>query len=264
MRSVLFNLGPLSFSTIGFFSMLAFLSSAFIFWRKTKEEHYDQQQAFDAFLLASLVGLVIGRIIFVMINFKQLGLSIWNWIDVVANPGSSAMFGLLGASIYLYKYAKRQKWDVFELLDFWFLAVAGGLVLNQIGSFVAGIGFGYQTNLPWGMIFPGVFEKYHPVQLYGAIFYVAVYLYLNWAEFNYRTFSWYRFGKKTAQTGFLTGIFIIASGAFLALIQLVKPAWYMMAGINFDLIFALCLIVFGAIFIYVKSSRRFLFWNKKH
>ena len=62
MYPTLFQLGPVIVRTSSLFSLLAFLATAFIFWKKTKEEHYHQDQAFDAFLLASIAGLVVGRV----------------------------------------------------------------------------------------------------------------------------------------------------------------------------------------------------------
>jgi len=50
MHPTLINLGPVAISSnsILFFG---FLTTAFVYWRKTREEHYDQDQAFDAFYL---------------------------------------------------------------------------------------------------------------------------------------------------------------------------------------------------------------------
>ncbi|MBU0578441.1 prolipoprotein diacylglyceryl transferase [Patescibacteria group bacterium] len=264
MYPTLFQLGPMMISTKSIFIALAFLTSAFVFWRKTREEHYHQDQAFDAFLLASIAGLIMGRIGFVLFHLSELGNNLWFWIDVVGHPGSSVFIGLLSASLYLYRYADKQKWDKFEVLDFWFLAVSAGMVLKQIGDFFAGVSFGYQTNLPWGMVFPGVFDKYHPAQIYSALFFLALYSYLYWAEYNYRTFFWYRSGKKTAQTGFLSCIFMITLGGFMTLMQLVKPPQLVWGGINFDLVLYLVMFVLGGILLYLKSGRSFKFLKKNN
>lgn len=257
MHPVLFQFGPVAFSAKSIFSALAFLTSAFVFWRKTREEHYHQDQAFDAFLLASVTGLLMGRVGFVLSHLSELGSNLWFWIDVVGHPGSSVFVGLLGASFYLYRYAGKQKWDRFEVLDFWFLAVTAGMVLKQVGNFFTGVGFGYQTNLPWGMVFPGVFNKHHPVQIYLILFFLALYSYLYWAEYHYRTFFWYRSGKKTAQTGFLTCVFMIAVGGFMTAIQLVKPPQLVWVGVNFDLVLYLVMLIAGGILFYLKSGRSF-------
>ncbi|MBU0576192.1 prolipoprotein diacylglyceryl transferase [Patescibacteria group bacterium] len=264
MYPTLLQFGSIAISTKSVFVVLAFLVTAFVFWRKTREEHYLQDQAFDAFLLTSMVGLVMGRVGFVIQHLSEFGFNLWHWLDVVNHPGSSISIGLLGASLYLYRYAGKQKWDQFEVLDYWFLAVAAGMVLRQIGNFFAGVGFGYQTNLPWGMVFPGVFTKYHPVQLYSTLFFLALYIYLSWAEYNYRTFVWYKAGKKTAQTGFLSCVFMIAVGGFMSLMQFIKPPQLVWKGINFDLLLYLLLLVGGGIIVYLKSGRSFKLFGKNN
>jgi phosphatidylglycerol---prolipoprotein diacylglyceryl transferase len=264
MYPTLFQLGPVIVRTSSLFSLLAFLATAFIFWKKTKEEHYHQDQAFDAFLLASIAGLVVGRVGFMLLHLGELGRNLWNWFDVVGHPGSSVLFGLLGASYYLYRYAKKQKWDQLEVLDFWFLSITVGMVFIQLGTFFAGTGFGFETQLPWGMVFPGVFAKHHPVQLYSALFYLILYIYLYWAEYNYRTFIWYKAGKKTAQTGFLTCVFLMATSGFMLLMQLVKPAQYMINQINIDVIIYGVMFVGSSVMLYLKSGRSINLRNKKN
>ena len=263
MYPTLINLGSFAISTNGLFTFLAFLTTAFVYWRKTREEHYHQDQAFDAFLLASIVGLVAGRLGFMLFNFEELGKNLWNWFDVVNHPGSMGLFGFVGASLYLYRYAGKKKWDQFEVLDFWFLAISAGLVLKQLGAFFAGIGFGYETQLPWGMVFPGVFAKYHPAQLYTALFYLGLYIYLYWAEYNYRNFLWYRAGKKTARTGFLSCVFFIATGLFMLLLLLVKPAQLVIGQLSLDYLVYGTMSLIGGVMLYLKSGRLISLKSKK-
>lgn len=255
MYPTLISFGNFSITTQSVFNLLAFLTTAFVYWRKTREEHYQQDQAFDALIISSVVGLIVGRIGFMVINFGKVGQSLWNWFNVIDHPGSLELFGLLGASLYLYRFAGKKKWDQFEVLDFWLLAVSAGMVLKQLGSFFAGTGFGYETNLPWGMVFPGVFAKYHPVQLYMAIFFLGLYIYLYSVEYKYRTFLWYRAGKKTAQTGFLTCIFLIATGLFMLLLQLVKPAQLVVNQWRLDYFVYGFVFLFGTGLLYKKSGR---------
>lgn len=256
IKPILVDFGPVALKTLSLFNFLAFLTAAFIYWRKTREEHYSEIQAFDAFLLSSLVGLLSGRLGFVLLNWEQFKQNLWSIVDIVNLPGSMEIFALLGAGLYLYRLAKRQKWDAFEILDFWVLAVSGGMVLRQIGSFLAGVGFGIETDLPWGVVFPGVFAKHHPTQLYQALFFVILYSYLFWAEYNYRTFEWYRSGKKTAQTGFLTSIFLLSAGVIFSLLQWLKPASLVIGGWELDYALYLGLALWGGSLLYLRSGRK--------
>lgn len=255
MWPVLFSFGSIELKTKSLFFTLAFLTTGFVFWKKTKEEHYQPEQAFDAFLLSALIGLASGRVGFIILHWQQLGFNLWHWLDIFGRSGYWLDLGLLGAALFLWRQAKKQKWDVFEVLDFWFLALSAGLVLQSLGNFTAGTGFGFETNLPWGMVFPGVFVKHHPVQLYLALFYLGLYIYLYWAEYHYRTFAWYRAGKKTAQTGFLTSVFLMANGLITLLLRLVRPAQVMLMGVGLDWLLGLILFGWGLVLLLQRSGR---------
>lgn len=259
----LFRIGSVIIATKSIFLVVAFLTTAFMFWRKSREEHYHEEQVFDAFLLSVLVGLLAARIGYVVLFFDEFSSQIWRAFDVVSKPGSVFEVGLLGATLYLFRFAKHKKWDAFEVLDFWFLSVAVGMVLVHIGNFFAGTGFGHPTSLPWGMIFPGVFERTHPLQLYTALFYIALGGYLSWAEYNYRTFTWYRAGKKTAQTGFLTSVFLIAVGLYSLITLPIRPKFYAWGQVPIDIIVGAAVLIVGLLLLYSRSGRTVFFWQKK-
>lgn len=255
MLPILFRLGPLVLETRQLFILLGFLITAFVFWRKAREEHYHEEQVFDAFLLATVVGVVAGRLGFIIWHAQEFGWKVWQWVDAVQFPGSVFLIGIVSATLYLFWYAVQRKWDAFEMLDFWFTAFAAGMVFRNIGNFFAGIDFGVATNLPWGVIFPGVFETHHPTQLYAAVVFVGLFWYLSWVEYRYRTFNWYRAGKKTAQTGYLTGVFLIVAGILLTLLSLIKPAQLLLGPVSVDLVIYGSMALFGVMLLLTRSGR---------
>jgi phosphatidylglycerol---prolipoprotein diacylglyceryl transferase len=259
----LFRIGSVVIATKSIFLVLAFLTTAFMFWRKAREEHYHEEQVFDAFLLSVLVGMVMGRVGFVLFHIEEFSTQIWRAFDIVGRPGSVFEVGLIAATLYLFRFARQKKWDAFEVLDFWFLSVAVGMVLIHIGNFFAGVGFGYETSLPWGVVFPGVFQKHHPLQIYTALFFTGLGVYLSWAEYHYRTFTWYRAGKKTAQTGFLTSVFMIAVGAYFLATLFIRPKLYIWGQIPADIITAMSVLIIGLLLLYNRSGRTVFFWHKK-
>jgi prolipoprotein diacylglyceryltransferase len=255
MFPALFSYGPFELRTLSIFMVLAFVSTAFIFWRKGREEHYGEGEFFDGFILASLAGFVTGRIGFILLNYDRFGMSILKWIDVFMYPGVSGSIGLAVATFYLYRFAKQNKWDIFEVLDFWVLSLMSGLTLSHIGLFFDGTAVGLPTTLPVGMIFTGLVEPHHPVQLYSAVFFLLLGIYLNRVEYRYRTFEWYRFGKKTAQTGFIVSIFLIAVSFYYFLLSWVKLPVFAVGGIDLDRILALVGFVSGIVLLYIRSGR---------
>lgn len=261
MFPVIVSIGPFVLRTLTVFAVLAFVVAAFLFWRKGREEHYDESELFDGFLLATIIGTIGARIGFIVINFNEFGFQVLNWLNIVSYPGFNLFIGLLISGLYMYHYARKHKWDEFEITDFWVTAVCFGLAVMWLGIFFDGTSFGYATALPWGLIFPGVFEKHHPVQLYFFAFFTVLALYLSWAEYHYRTFMWFRAGKNTAQTGFLTSIFIIFVGLFSLLMVIVRPVQLKVFGVGLDIPIYAFLVVFGIGLLIHRSGRSLIPWG---
>lgn len=262
MQPILLSLPFFQLKSLTVFAFLAFFFSAFVFWKKGKEEHYDLFEIFDAFLLSLVFAFFAGRLIFVATHWSIFVGNFWSIFDIVHNPGSELFLALLVSALYLYHYSRKRKWDAFEILDFWATSVSLGLFIIYLGFFLDGSYGGRFTQLPWGIILPGNFEKTHPVQLYFAIFYFFLYRYLYRMEYQYRTLAWYRKGKKTAQSGFLFSIFLILMGAFYLITTPFRLPSIVIAGLNIDPFINLFLFVFGLITLFYRSGRSLHFRNK--
>ncbi|HCC84854.1 MAG TPA: hypothetical protein DEP87_04190 [Candidatus Pacebacteria bacterium] len=255
MFPILFTIGQFQLHTTAVFSVIAFFMSGFVLWRKGREEHYSEAQLFDGFLLATAAAFVIGRLGYILLNWSQFGWQWWSWLDFVTVPGTQPLIGMLGGLGYFYRFAKAKKWDAFEAMDYYATAAVFGLVWRYIGAFFEGSQYGLPTTLPWGLIFPGVQEKVHPVQLYYAIFCLGWFWYLTKVEYQYRLFEWYRSGKKTAETGFLVATTLISFGLFslamswLQLPELVTQGWVI------DRWIYLGLVLFGVSLLWSRSGR---------
>ncbi len=253
MHPTLFTVGPLSLQTESVFWAIAFLVSGFVFWKRGRAEHYPEDQLFDGFLLSTIVALLVGRIGFVALHFSQA--SIWQWLNPVGQAGVSGVLFLVAAGWYIYRYAQQNKWDIFEVLDLWSMSMTMGLAIGQLGAFFAGTGVGYATTLPWGIRFPGLIEAAHPIQLYLFVWYLLLFWYLSWAEYKYRTFSWYRGSKKTAQTGYLISVFIIAAAGFTFAMTFLRPATTLLFQVNVERLWSSMLVVAGFALLYSRSGR---------
>ncbi|MBD3250266.1 MAG: hypothetical protein GF381_01700 [Candidatus Pacebacteria bacterium] len=262
MFETLFTIGSVELRCLTLLQLVALIAAGFVFWKRGREEHYPEAQLFDGFLLSSVFGLLVGRIAFVILNWKALEFSFFNWMDVWSRPGVNLELSLLAAGFYLFRFARSKKWDAFEVMDFWVMAVSLAMVFLQLGYFLAGTYFGIRTSLPWGVIFPSVFEKHHPTQLYSMIFYAGFYAYLYWLEFQYRSLEWYRAGKKTAETGFLLINFLIFTSLYRFLLSYISPPVFVVAGLTLDRWFELVLIGFG-IWLLLRRSHRSLFSFKQ-
>lgn len=255
MFPILIALGPLTIKTISLFYALAFLASGFIFWRRGREEHYKEDVLFDGFLLSIVAAVMFSRFGYILFHFDIFGFSVLKWVDFLTYPGMSGVFALIAAGAYLYRFAGKQKWDNFEILDFWAPAMTLGLAIISLGMFFDGGGYGNATNLPIGVTFPNLVEPHHPIQLYLLIFYLLLFVYLSWAEYHYRTFEWYRSSKKTAQTGYLTSVFVIAVGLINFVLSFFRPPTLVFYSVNIDLLISLLAFIAGVVMLYVRSGR---------
>ncbi len=257
MFPILFQLGPIQFYTFTLFVIVAFFASSYVFWRKGREEHYPEDELFDSLLLALFWGVVWSRVGFVVMHFDVFGLQPLSWLNVFNMPGFSTLFGIVAGGWFLFNTAKKHKWDEYEVLDFGVMALALGMAILWLGSFFSGADFGTPTNLPWGIQFPNVFDKRHPVQLYGFIAYVLVFIYLFWVESRYRTFSWYRARKDSAQSGFLFAMFCILWGIIGTVLWLFSPTQVWFYGVPVEPIIRFVLIVYGCVTLFQRSGRSF-------
>ena len=255
MWPIIVNLGTIKLKSLTVMAILALLASSFTFWRKGKEEHYDLFSLFDAFIGSGLLGVLLGRLAFVLFNwsvFKNDWTLLFNFNQL---PGNQPLLALFASAWFLSRTAKKRKWDPFEILDFWVTAVSIGMVFIYLGFFLDGSYIGQLTNLPWGIVMPGTFEKSHPVQLYFAVFFLVLFIYLSRVEYRYRTFEWYRQGKKTAQSGFLLSMFLILASAFYLLMTTVSLPSMLLAGRAIDAIVYTLTLVLGVILLLRRSGR---------
>ena len=255
MWPTIINIGSFRLQSLTLLAILALFFTAFVFWRKGKEEHYDLTELFDAFLLSGFFGVIIGRLAFVLFHwgvFKEDWLQIFN---IVQSPGNEPLLALSAAAIYLYFLAKKYKWDAFEVLDFWATSISLGMVFVYLGFFLAGSYAGQLTNVPWGVVIPGTFEKSHPVQLYFMLFYLFLFNYLLKVEYKYRTFDWYRRGKKTAQSGFLLAMFLILTGFFYLLMSMLSLPGMVIRDRVIDPFVYILVLLIGLILLFYRSGR---------
>jgi len=255
MYPIILNLGFFKLKSLTVLAILALFSASFTFWRKGKEEHYNLFELFDAFVSSGVFGVIVGRLAFALFNWPSFKENFWLVFNIVSTPGNQPLLALAGAAFYLYLLAKKRKWDPFEILDFWVTAVSLGMMFIYLGFFLVGSYAGKLTTLPWGIVMPGTFEKSHPVQLYFAAFFLFLFNYLVKVEYKYRTFEWYRQGKKTAQSGFLLSMFLIFASAFYLLMTFVSLPSMMFAGQVLDPLIYLIVLVFGIGLLLNRSGR---------
>lgn len=255
MYPTIFSIGNFHLKTVSILMVLAFLSIGFILWRRGKEEHYSEIEIFDAFLLSFLTHVIVSRLAFIVLHFQDFQFAIFKWLDVINHPGSIFSIGLIAAGFKMYCFAYKKKWDAFEIMDFSSQALSIGLLIVNLGYFFEGSSLGKTTSMPWGLQLAQDFEKKHPVSLYFALFYLLLFCLLSWFEYHYRTFEWYRQGKKSAQSGFLFSSFLIFTSIFSSVMLLFRLPIIVIQKVSLDFYINILGLTLGLLILYIRSGR---------
>lgn len=248
---------------LGPFLVLAYLVGAFLFWKKGKEEYYDEYQLLDILVASSFWGLVAARLGFIIAHINDFGFDILKWFSLITYPGYVGFVGVIVGTLILFKGAQKRKWDAFEIADFGAIALSCAVAIIALGTFVNGSSFGNPTSLPIGMTFPGVFDARHPTQLYAMILYTILCVLLWRLERVYRTFLWYRENRRTAQSGFVFAVFCIGYGAITAGMFTVQQPSVSVFFVPIDPIVGVLSIFVGLFTLFVRSGRTLGIGKKK-
>ncbi|MCB0463658.1 MAG: prolipoprotein diacylglyceryl transferase [Flavobacteriaceae bacterium] len=194
--------------------MLAFILGWYIMKKIYKHENQTEEKLDSLFIysvLGIMIGARLGHVIFYQPElFKQDFFSIFLPVKFAGGFEFTGFRGLashgaaIGMILSMYIYNKKiLKKSVLWILDRVVVPVALGAIFVRVGNFFNSemIGKEADASLPWAVIFKHHDNiPRHPGQLYEAFGYVFVFLIL-----------WFLYWKtkKSEQTGFLFGLFLV-------------------------------------------------------
>ena len=155
--------------------MLGIIIFVYLLWRGLKD-NYDNQKIISYSWLALLSFLIVGRLTFGVINWGVWNSNLMDWVSVWTKPGMSYIGGYLGLLLLTWIYAKGQQWKVLAfgedimkpvLVWSWFLMADEW----------------WRTKMDFKIL------------VYLMIL-IVVYLISVWIGKKYRSFVWYKSGKK--------------------------------------------------------------------
>lgn len=194
--------------------MAAFILGWYIMKKIYKHENQTEEKLDSLFIysvLGIMIGARLGHVIFYQPElFKQDFFSIFlpfrfrPEFEFTGFRGLASHGAAIGMIISMYLYNKKiLKKSVLWILDRVVVPVALGAIFVRVGNFFNSemIGKPADESLPWAIIFKSFDEvPRHPGQLYEAFGYIFVFLIL-----------WFLYWKtkKSEQTGFLFGLFLV-------------------------------------------------------
>jgi len=179
MLPILFKIGPITIYSFGFFLVLAYLAATFILWREGRRQGYQEEKLLDLSVISLIAAIIGARAYFVLLNWDLFRgepvTAFFFWQGGLAYQG--ALFAVL---LVGYFFVRAWKWSFFQVADIAATAACAALILGKIGTFLAGLDYGKQTDLRWAVNLPGLVGLRHPVQLYeaGGYFLIFIFLYL--------------------------------------------------------------------------------------
>lgn len=194
--------------------MAAFILGWYIMKKIYKHENQTEEKLDSLFIysvLGIMIGARLGHVIFYQPElFKQDFFSIFlpfrfrPEFEFTGFRGLASHGAAIGMILSMYLYNKKiLKKSVLWILDRVVVPVALGAIFVRVGNFFNSemIGKPADESLPWAIVFKSFDEvPRHPGQLYEAFGYIFVFLIL-----------WFLYWKtkKSEQTGFLFGLFLV-------------------------------------------------------
>ena len=208
-------------------------------------------------LIATIVGARLGHCLFYQPDY-YLGSwqGFWEifmpWKGGLASHGGAIAL-LLGMWWYASHYGKKNDFDYLWILDRLVITVAFAGCLIRLGNLFNSEIYGDVTTLPWGFVFDlrGETEPKHPTQLYEALSYLLLGLFLVWV-----------YAKKLDKVhrGFFLGTFLLCCFGMRFLIEFIKEPqveFEQAMALNMGQLLSIPFIIGGiAILIYAARSKR--------
>lgn len=183
-------------------------------WKAGKEEGFEEEKLLDWSFLGAMVGLVTGRIGYILTNWPSFGFNLNLWFDFSKHGGFSFVAAVFGAIVVLIFLSQRNRWNFWTMLDLAIFPIIWSQTWVRIGQFLSGTYLGKQTNFILGVSFPGLEGKYLPIQIFEVVFLVIMFFWLKKTEKQYRLFVWYQDKRGEAQPGFVVLVFFLFYSVF--------------------------------------------------
>lgn len=172
MLPVLLDLKFIKIYTFGVFLALGFLWSCFVLWKNVRLTSHKEDEVFDGLFISLFGGLFLGRLVFVILNFKDFGFSFLKFILINGYPGMSLYGALFGAILVLFLFFSSKKIMFLETIDYFMTSFFIGLVFGKIGSFFSGSEIGQKTTFFLKTKYFGFEGWRHLTPFYEALFFI--------------------------------------------------------------------------------------------
>lgn len=169
MRPILFHIGSLPVFAWGFMFMIAVALATYLILRRARREGLNPDHLLDLIIFVIIGGIVGARLFYVIFYEPMTYINEPLRIFMLQQGGMVFHGGLLGGVIGALLVIRKHRLPVWQVADLMAPYLALGYGIVRIGCFLNGDSYGLPTDLPVGVVFPGVDDlPRHPTQLYAS------------------------------------------------------------------------------------------------
>lgn len=247
MLPILIDLKVFHVYTMGVFLVLSFFWSSFMLWRLVRLSSFKEDDMFDALFNSLMVGLIFGRLVYVILHFSEFGFDVLKFILVNGYPGFSLYGMLLGVFLMLYLWASSHKAKFNEMVDYFIPSLFLAIAIGKLGGFFSGAEVGTKTRFFLAVKYAALSGMRQLTPFYEAILYFAA------TYLAYRLLFETR--KEHFKEGFVFKFFLFCQGLIYFLFDNLKEYRLYFLGYSFNRIVSLVLVLtFGIYFLYYFRS----------
>jgi len=235
MLQVLLDLGFIKIYTFGVFLVLGFFWATFLLWKNIRLTSFEEEDVFDGLFLSLLGALFFGRLVYVILNFKEFGFSLLKFILINGYPGISLYGSVFGGLLVLYLFSNIRKINFNELIDYFVTPFFIALVFGKVGAFFSGVEIGTKTNFLLKIKYVGFDGFRHLVGLYEGLILIIGALIAYKILFEIRKEKYYK--------GFLIKFFIWFLALTIFLFDKIKDNRLYFFGQSLDFLVSLIILL---------------------
>ncbi len=177
MFPVLFDSAYFSIHTLWLFACAALILSSYVAIQRLKRRRLNFTLLIEHSTAIILTALFCSRLAYFLFHtsqympsfsFRTLGsfFSIWD-------QGLSLWGAVLGSTIALFYWVIKEEEPLWKWVDALFIPLMLGVIIGNMGAFLAGYNYGTPTSLPWGVEYNAANVKFtvpvHPTQIYALV-----------------------------------------------------------------------------------------------
>jgi len=227
--------------------MLGFFWAIFLLWKNVRLTSFKEEDVFDGLFISLSGALFFGRLVYVILNFKDFGFNLLKFILVNGYPGIS-LYGLIfGGFLVLYLFTNTRKINFNELIDYFVTPLFVALIFGKFGAFFSGVEIGTKTNFLLKIKYVGFDGYRHLVGLYEGLILIIGALIAYKILFEIRKEKYYK--------GFLIKFFIWFLALTIFLFDKIKDNRLYFVGLSLDfLVSSIILLTTSFHFVYYFRS----------